>query len=164
MQTKVLKIINSFLETSGFYAFEAEVTVLEEMQRYNMALLFFNLIFNIVILIFIAISVLLIYSLLMIGVETKTLETGIMRMVGVGKRGLVQMIFVQSFMFVLPALVVGFALCFPMLALCFKYIFKEQLTGAFAPIPTWQGVLMALAVGIIIPALASILPVLKVLG
>jgi ABC-type antimicrobial peptide transport system permease subunit len=44
-------------------------------------------------LIFIIISILLIYSLLLIRLETKTLEIGIMRMVGVSKSGLVLMIF-----------------------------------------------------------------------
>jgi ABC-type antimicrobial peptide transport system permease subunit len=107
------------------------------MQTYNLAILSFNLIFRIVILIFVVLSVLLIYSLLMIGIETKTMETGIMRMVGVSKRGLVQMIFVQSFMFVLPAVVLGLLLCFPLLALCFTYIFREKLDGAFRPVPSW---------------------------
>ena len=65
----------------------------------------------------------LIYSLLMIGIETKTMETGIMRMVGVSKRGLVQMIFVQSFMFVTPALILAVGACFPLLAICFTFIF-----------------------------------------
>ena len=134
------------------------------MKNFNMAILFFSLIFSIVILIFIAISVLLIYSLLMIGVETKTTETGIMRMVGVSKRGLVQMVFIQSFMFVLPAIVFAFALCFPMLALCFKFIFKEELSGAFAPVPSWKSLGLGFSVGVIIPLLSSILPVLKVLG
>jgi ABC-type antimicrobial peptide transport system permease subunit len=93
------------------------------MQVYNMSILLFNLIFKIVIMIFIVISVLLIYSLLMIGVETKTLETGIMRILGVGKRGLIQMIFVQSLMFVVPAIITGFILSPPILALCFTFIF-----------------------------------------
>jgi len=44
----------------------------------------------------------------MIGVETKTFETGIMRMVGITKLGLILMIFIQSFMFVIPALIIGF--------------------------------------------------------
>ena len=57
-----------------------------------MSVLFLGLVFNIILLVFIVISVLLIYSLLMIGVETKTMETGIMRMLGTNKRGLVSMV------------------------------------------------------------------------
>jgi ABC-type antimicrobial peptide transport system permease subunit len=64
------------------------------MKNYSIAILFFHLVFDIVELIFIIISILLIYSLLLIRVETKTLEIGIMRMVGLSKGGLVLMIFI----------------------------------------------------------------------
>lgn len=56
-------------------------------------MLVFSLTFRIVITIFIIISILLIYSLLMIGIDAKTLEIGIMRMVGISKKGLILMIF-----------------------------------------------------------------------
>ena len=61
----------------------------------------------------------------MVGVETKTMETGIMRMVGTSKRGLVLMIFVQTLMFLIPALILGFIMSFPMLALAYTFIFRE---------------------------------------
>ena len=138
--------------------------ILKEMQKYNLSILLFSLIFQIVILIFITISVLLIYSLLLVGVETKTMESGIMRMVGASKRGLVQMIFVQSLMFVVPAITLAFILCFPVLALCFKFIFQASLNGAFKPVPTWDAVILALSVGIFIPLISSILPIMKILG
>lgn len=97
--------------------------IVQDMLIFNIALIFFNLIFDIVLLIFIVISILLIYSLLLIGVETKTQETGIMRMVGISNRGIVIMIFFQGIMFVIPAIVVAFALCFPMIGLCYTQIF-----------------------------------------
>ena len=93
------------------------------MSTLNFGILLLNLVFDVILLVFVVISILLIYSLLMIGVETKTLETGIMRMVGVSKNGLVLMIFIQSVMFVMPALVTAFVLCFPALAFCYKKIF-----------------------------------------
>jgi len=67
--------------------------ILQEMASYNMAILLFNLVFRIVITVFIIISILLVYSLLMIGIDGKTLETGILRMVGISKIGLTLMIF-----------------------------------------------------------------------
>lgn len=156
--------MNSLIDDIGFYSIKSEVPVLKEMKKFSFAILGFNLIFKIVLLIFIVISVLLIYSLLMIGVETKTMETGIMRMVGVSKRGLVQMIFVQSFMFVVPALILGIIFCFPVLILCFVFIFTEKLEGAFKPVPSIDAVILAISVGILIPVFSSIIPVLKVLG
>lgn len=140
------------------------MAILTEMFKYNIAILLFSLIFDVVLLIFIVISVLLIYSLLMIGVETKTFETGIMRMVGVSKRGLITMIFIQSWMFVTPAIILAIILCFPMLALCYSIIFEEKLSNGFEPVPSGSAVLFALLVGIFIPSLSSIIPLLKVLG
>lgn len=62
------------------------------MQTYSTAILFLGLIFDIVILLFIILSVLLVYSLLMISVESKTFEFGVMRMVGLSKTGIIFMI------------------------------------------------------------------------
>lgn len=53
----------------------------------------FTFLFDMVISIFVCISVLLIHSLIMIKVETKTFETGIMRMVGVNQKELMVSIF-----------------------------------------------------------------------
>jgi ABC-type antimicrobial peptide transport system permease subunit len=66
--------------------------ILKDMQGIDTFILIVSLIFNIILLVFIVISILLIYSLLMIGVETKTMEAGIIRMVGISKNGLVSMI------------------------------------------------------------------------
>ena len=52
------------------------------MQIYSAGILAIGLVFDIMLIMFIMISVLLIYSLLMITIETKTFDTGVMRMVG----------------------------------------------------------------------------------
>ena len=62
---------------------------------------------------FIVVAVLLIYSLLMISVETKTHEIGIMRLVGLSKKGFVGMIMTQAAFFVIPSIVTGFLFCLP---------------------------------------------------
>jgi len=44
--------------------------------------MFIGLIFDVIVILFVIVAILLIYSLLLISVETKTFEIGIMRMVG----------------------------------------------------------------------------------
>ena len=61
------------------------------MSLYNFAILFIGLVFGIVIILFVIISVLLIYSLLMITTETKTFDIGVMRLVGLSSSGFVAM-------------------------------------------------------------------------
>ena len=62
------------------------------MQVYSYAVLFIGLIFDILLLIFVVVSCLLIYSLLLISVETKTFEIGVMRLIGLTKLGFVGLV------------------------------------------------------------------------
>ena len=82
----VTNYFNEIIIDLGLYPAMVWLGILREMAKYNVVILLFNLVFDIVLLIFVVIAVLLIYSLLMIGIETKTFETGIMRMVGISKR------------------------------------------------------------------------------
>ena len=54
--------------------------------------MFIGLIFVILMIIFVVVSILLIYSLLLISVETKMFEIGVMRLVGLTKGGFIGMI------------------------------------------------------------------------
>lgn len=52
------------------------------MQLLSLGSLNLGLIFSIIVILFTVVSVLLIYSLLMISVETKSFENGVLRLVG----------------------------------------------------------------------------------
>ena len=125
----------------GFYPISSELFILNRMQLANFAILLLGLVFNIVLFVFMVISILLIYSLLMIGVETRTLETGIMRMVGTNKKGLIMMVAIQSGMFVIPAVIAAFLLSFGFIALCYKYAFEVELDQGFEPVPQTSAVI-----------------------
>lgn len=104
-----------------------DLDVLEEMEFYGQALLFLGLIFDVIILLFTVLSILLFYSLLMISIESKTFEFGIMRMVGLSRIGIVNVVILQSFMFVLPSLVASFVLAVPTLAIVYSQMFDEDV-------------------------------------
>jgi len=74
-----------------------------------------GLLFNMIKLIFIVISVLIIYSLLMITVEAKTFEVAVQRMVGLEAKGVMCLIIFQSFLYVIPALLLSFLLAIQIL-------------------------------------------------
>lgn len=90
------------------------------MHSSESSILFIGLIFDILLIMFVVVAVLLIYSLLMISIETKTHETGIMRLVGLSKRGFVAMIFTQAGCFVLPSILTGFAFSLPCIWIIYK--------------------------------------------
>lgn len=126
-QRSVTKHANEVTEALGYYPVLISLDILQEMKTYSQAVLFMGLIFDIIILLFVIIAVLLIYSLLMISVETKTFEMGVIRMVGLSKHGVISMVFLQGLMFVLPAIVLGFILCSPVLKLIYDQLFTEDL-------------------------------------
>lgn len=118
-----------------------------------------GLVFDIILLLFVIISILLIYSLLMISVETKTFEIGVMRMVGLSQTGIISMVLLQGMMFVFPAIIAAFTLCVPTLLSLYTLLLTKELGVPSDPIPTLNSILQALALGLVIPAVASIQPI-----
>ena len=70
------------------------VAVLEQLYSIRSASSFLGLALNMIILLLVGISILLIYSLFVISVESRTFELGIFRMIGLTRSGLVQMLMV----------------------------------------------------------------------
>ena len=71
-----------------------DLPVLEELKPLKYAKMFLGIILNMIIFILLLLSVVLLYSLLLVSVETKTYEIGIMRMLGMNKIGIILMILV----------------------------------------------------------------------
>ena len=124
---RVKAYATEIVEAFGFYPVVAYLDLLDEMQAYALAVLFIGLIFDILLILFVIVSVLLIYSLLLISVETKTFQIGVMRLVGLSKGGFVAMIFIQSAMFVLPAVVLGFSSSIPLMHLLYSRLLTQDL-------------------------------------
>lgn len=155
---------NEVIDALGFFPVRMQMPVLKQMQVFSSAILILGLIFDIIILLFIILSVLLIYSLLMISVESKTFEFGVMRMVGLSKRGIISMIILQSFMFVLPSVAFGFALSMPALSVLYTFLFTADMGVDTNPWPSQFAVVQALVVGLVIPLLSSIAPIQSALS
>lgn len=159
IQRIVTEEANSLVDGLGFYPFQIDMEVLGGMQTYANAILMLGLIFDIIIMLFVILSILLIYSLLMISVESKTFEFGVMRMVGLNHSGIVSMIVIQAFMFVLPSVVMGFLLCFPALSQVYSKLFTDDMGIDAKPVPSPAAVGQALVVGVMIPIISSIVPI-----
>ena len=127
-------------------------------------MLFIGLIFKVLLLIFIVVSVLLIYSLLLISVETKTFEIGVMRLMGLSKAGFVALILTESMCFVFPSIVAGYICAMPILSLIYGYVFTEDMGFMPSIIPGFGATLQALAIAITIPCVSSILPIKRALS
>ena len=89
--------------------------------------MFIGLIFDVIVILFVIVAILLIYSLLLISVETKTFEIGVMRLVGLSKRGLVALVFIQAGCFVFPSLVAGFIWSLPCIWMIYQLLFTSEM-------------------------------------
>ena len=102
-------------EALGFFPVELKSPLLQDLADYSRYVMFIAIIFDLVAILLVSISVLLIYSLLVINVETKTFDIGVQRMVGLTRRGLILLVLIQGVLFVVPALVSAFLVSIPAL-------------------------------------------------
>ena len=164
MQRRVTEYTNKLVEKLGYFPVDIKMPILKKMQAYSYAVMFLGLLLDIIVLLFVIVSILLIYSLLMISVETKTFEIGVLRMVGLSKNGLLFMILIQGFMFVAPSVIGGFFGCFVVLWALFKFLFEAKLGIFLEPMPTYTAVQSALLLGIFIPLISSVMPIIAARG
>lgn len=115
IKKNVLAELNKIDEALGLFNIFSSTPLLDALAPYSYAVLFIGLIFDILLIIFVVVAILLIYSLLLISVESKTHDIGVMRLLGLTKLGFVGSILTQACMFVFPAVVLGFITAFPVI-------------------------------------------------
>ena len=159
IQDRVLGYLSNIINGIGPYRYSSSIDLLTSMQSYATSILLIGLIFDVLLIIFVVISCLLIYSLLLISVETKTFETGVMRLIGLSKWGYVSMIAIQAALFVAPSIILGFALSFPCMMAMWSILFPDTMDFRPSIIPSLSASLQALAIGLFIPSLSAIIPI-----
>jgi len=147
----------------GFNQMWTEVPVLDALDETRFFSLFLGLILNVVIFILLGLSVLLIYSLLMVNVETRTFELGVMRLIGTTRAGLVQLLLLQALSYAAPSWVFGLAAA--QLTMYFgSGVFQDMSGVPISPWLTVNSMLIGTFLGVLIPILSAILPIRHALG
>jgi hypothetical protein len=132
VQASLAKFSSEILDVLGFYPVRCMMPIMDSLLPLSMGSIFLKIILNLVVVLLAAVSCFLIYSLLMITVETRTFEMGIFRMLGISKSGLSLLVVVQALLFVVPAFVVALVMTFPLLVVL-SGLFDKALGFAFAP-------------------------------
>ena len=142
---------------------DATAGILSYMKDIRLFSMFLGLIISLVIAVMMALAIILIYSLLMINVETRTFDLGVLRMLGMQKPDAVQLVLTQAFMYAFPAWVGGLISALITWSAIRTVMAKEVLVEL--PIgldPLAVGI--ATLVGILIPMLAAVFPIRMCLG
>lgn len=157
VQASILSFASGVQYLLGFDQLETRFPILEYMRTTRFFSLFVGLIVNIIVTILSVLSTVLIYSLLMINVESRVFELGIFRMLGMKKLGLLQLILVQSAVYSIPGWIFGIA-AGQATYVAVSYGLAWYLQLELSWLVSLQALLISSALGIIIPILASILP------
>jgi ABC-type antimicrobial peptide transport system permease subunit len=99
----------------GVYPINLELPVLSGLLDTSTAALFLGIILNIIVFILFLLSLVLLYNLLLVSIETKTFELAVLRVQGLNKVGIISLILVQSSFYVFPAVLIGILLAIPIL-------------------------------------------------
>ena len=160
VKEKIINEQDKLIKEIGYYPVAMQNPLLDEVALFQIGTLFLGLIFDVIIVLFTIIAILLIYSLLMITVATKTHDSGMMRMLGLSKYGFVGSIMLQSILFVVPSLLVGYVLSLPCIHLVYQWLFKGNAADYDLPVtPSVHATLFSLTLGIIIPTVSAIIPI-----
>src|SRR3569833_890050 len=87
IQKAVVEFGSTALYCVGYSELSSSMPVVDYLRDTRFFGLFLGLIFNIITFILLFLSVLLIYSLLMINIETRNFELGVLRMLGITRSG-----------------------------------------------------------------------------
>ena len=146
----------------GFPQLTASLPLLSALSSTQIFSSFLNLILSIVLVFMSCLCIFLIYSLLIVSVETKTFEMGIFRMVGMTRWGVIQLLLVQALSYALPAWAAGLLLAqisFLGVAFLFENYAYVTISTFLSPESIWGATFF----GIAVPLLAVILPIRQAL-
>lgn len=128
----------------------------------RMMSVFLGLIISVILLALAFLSIVLIYTLLTVGIETKTYELGIQRMVGLTKENLVVLVLTNAYAFTLPAWVIGIG-AGQGVYIAVRQLFIRMIAVTLPIGVTGASVGWATLAGLGIPIVASFFPILALI-
>ena len=111
----------------GYYMIETNSELVSKLNDYFSLNMMIGLVFDVLLIIFVIIACLLIYSLLLLSVESKTFDFAVMRLVGLTKKGFVGMIMTQASFYVIPSVILGFMFSFPSIYLIQASMYNAEM-------------------------------------
>ena len=125
--------------------------------------IFLGLILYLTIFILFVLSIILIYSLLTITLETSSMELGILRLIGTNKKSVIYIVLMQCMLFSIPAYFFAFIIQFPVFSI-FSNILKNMSNSDLKISAALGPCLLSFLLCNLAPLLASIIPIKDILS
>ena len=136
--------------------------VIRGLNQFKYGVVLLNMVLNIIIFALFGLSLILIYSLLLITTETNSFEFGILRLIGNIKRNVILIIIMQCISFSVPGFILAFLLHFQILKvvnLSVKNYLHSDLNLGFSS----SGFIISFIINFLSPIIAAILPIKGIL-
>eukprot|EP01084_Bolivina_argentea_P186264 321107_1 len=146
----------------GWNLVDLRLDILQSMSLLSYTILSLSIVLDMIIFVLILLSVGLLYSLLVISVDSKKFMLGILRMLGMSKRSLVYLLISQSLAYSIPAYIIG------MILAQIGVIYVSGILGSSGNVTldtklSLTAIIIATVVGIGCSLVAAILPIISAL-
>ncbi|KAG5468246.1 hypothetical protein LSCM1_02224 [Leishmania martiniquensis] len=159
IRRNVLPWVSDLLAPIGFTQVNRSTPQLNGLRTTRLFSVFLGLVMSIVLVALSFLSIVLIYSILTVGLETKTYELGIQRMIGLRKANLIFLVLTNAYAFTVPAWIfgIGAGQAFYMGA---RLVFLNTVGMELPILVTGASVGWATLAGFGIPIVASFFPII----
>lgn len=158
IQLKLTDLASNLAYDLGVYPFTMTLPVLQELYNSKYAAMFLGIVLNLIIFILFCLSLMLLYNLLLVSIETKMFELAVLRVLGLNKIGIVCLIIIQALSYVIPAIIAGLCLSLAVLNLISGALYSSMQIR-ISIVPTPNAFALAICVGLLIPLFSSIFPI-----
>jgi len=163
IQSSLTNFASKVSKEIGIFPYEMNLPVFNSLYPMRFGALFLGVSLKVIIAILFLLSVIVIYNLLQVTVETKTFEFGVIRMLGLSKVGVAELILIQALFFVLPGVIFGIVCAIPLLEVISSYL-ETKLHAHIPAYPTPDAMFWSIIVGLLIPIISSYYPMKDALG
>ncbi|GET92264.1 hypothetical protein, conserved [Leishmania tarentolae] len=160
IRSNVAEWVSGVLSRIGFMQVSRSTPQLLGLYATRLFSVFLGLTMSLILLGLTFLSIVLIYTLLTVGIETKTYELGIQRMVGLTKENLIFLVLVNAYAFTLPAWAIGLASGQGAYS-GIRLVFVKLVDLELPMLVTGASVGWATLAGLGIPIVASFFPILS---
>ncbi|KAJ8902495.1 hypothetical protein NDN08_006898 [Rhodosorus marinus] len=146
-----------------FRQLNAALPILDALDEFNLISLFLSLLVNVAMVVFLVLAWVILYSLFGYTVETRSYEVGVMRVVGLRKIGVVELVWAQVLLVALPSWAIGLLLGQGVYYAAI--LFLQQSIGVRSGYALPGGAIaVACVLGLVVPFAAAILPVRRAIS
>ena len=145
------------------YTIQANVPLSGVIKKMSVIKGFLDNVFGSSVFLLLLLSVLLIYSLMLSNVEEKTFEFGMLRALGFNKTHMIWLLVIQALLYAFIGMFLAFLFGFLLNVIICYIMYDYSLLGS-GYVPTELSLVLGFSVGLIMPVLSNILPIMRALS